>query len=81
MGAGGRAQFWHLDVSRESEVESVFGDVERTFGQINVLVNNAGISGANKPTHEVSEEEWDKLMAVPSMLREYSSAQSMSSHA
>src|SRR6185437_1618783 len=64
VGAGGRAQFWHLDVSRESEVESVFRDVERTFGQINVLVNNAGISGTNKPTHEVSEQEWDKLMAV-----------------
>ena len=62
--AGGRAQFWHLDVSRESEVKSVLGDVERTFGRINVLVNNAGISGTNKPTHEVSEEEWDKLMAV-----------------
>ncbi len=47
--AGGRAQFWHLDVSRESEVKSVFGDMERTFGRINVLVNNAGISGVNKP--------------------------------
>jgi NAD(P)-dependent dehydrogenase (short-subunit alcohol dehydrogenase family) len=62
--AGGKAQFWHLDVSKESEVESVFADVERTLGKINVLVNNAGISGANKPTHEISEEEWDKLMAV-----------------
>jgi len=29
-----------------------------------VLVNNAGIAGVNKPTHEVTEEEWDHLMAV-----------------
>ncbi len=27
-------------------------------------MNNAGIAGVNKPTHEVTEEEWDYLMAV-----------------
>ena len=62
--AGGRAKFWHLDVREEAEVKAVFSDVEQKFGKINVLVNNAGITGVNKPTHEVSEEEWDKLMAV-----------------
>ena len=29
-----------------------------------MLVNNAGILGVNKPTDEVTEEEWDKLFAV-----------------
>ncbi|HEV2298845.1 MAG TPA: glucose 1-dehydrogenase [Candidatus Acidoferrales bacterium] len=62
--AGGRAEYWHLDVSKESEVQSVFGKIKARFGKIDVLVNNAGISGANKPTHEVTEAEWDKLMAV-----------------
>ncbi len=62
--AGGKAKFWHLDVSKESEVEKVFAEVRRVFGKIDVLVNNAGIGGPNKPTHEITEEEWDRLMAV-----------------
>jgi len=34
------------------------------LGEIAVLVNNAGISGANKPTHEITEEEWDEVQRV-----------------
>ncbi|MEO7986797.1 MAG: glucose 1-dehydrogenase [Gemmatimonadales bacterium] len=62
--AGGRAGFWHLDVSKEDEVRSVFAKVAEAFGPVTVLVNNAGISGVNKPTHEITEAEWDALMAV-----------------
>ena len=61
---GGKAEFWHLDVRKESEVKAVFQAVNEHFGRIDVLVNNAGISGANRPTHEITEEEWDNLMAV-----------------
>jgi NAD(P)-dependent dehydrogenase (short-subunit alcohol dehydrogenase family) len=61
---GGRAEYWHMDVSKESEVQTVFAKIKDRFQKIDVLVNNAGISGVNKPTHEVSEAEWDKLMAV-----------------
>lgn len=62
--SGGAARFWHLDVSREDEVRDVLRQVRQTFGRIDVLVNNAGISGANKPTHEITEQEWDRLMAI-----------------
>ncbi len=62
--SGGRAQYWHLDVTDELEVRAVFADVEKTFGPVTALVNNAGISGANKPTHELSVEEWDRVQAV-----------------
>lgn len=62
--AGGTARFWHLDVSDEEEVQRVFAEVADAFGGIDVLVNNAGIAGADKPTHELSEEEWDRVMAV-----------------
>ncbi|MFW6192776.1 MAG: SDR family NAD(P)-dependent oxidoreductase, partial [Gemmatimonadota bacterium] len=34
------------------------------FGSIDVLVNNAGVSGTNRPTHQVSAEEWRRVMAV-----------------
>jgi len=63
-GFGGAAKFWHLDVSKEEEVRKVFADIYKTFGKINVLVNNAGISGVSKPTDEITEEEWDRVMAV-----------------
>lgn len=62
--AGGIAKFWHLDVTNEEEVKKVFADVAKEFGKIDVLVNNAGIAGVNKPTHEITEEEWDKVMNV-----------------
>jgi NAD(P)-dependent dehydrogenase (short-subunit alcohol dehydrogenase family) len=61
---GGEGRYWHLDVSREDEVRRVVDDVAATFGRLDVLVNNAGIGGASKPTHEISEAEWDALMAV-----------------
>lgn len=62
--AGGKAEYWHLDVSSEAEVRRVFSEVENKLGPISILVNNAGIAGINKPTHEVSEEEWDRVQAV-----------------
>jgi len=61
---GGLAEFWHLDVSDEKEVEKVFAEINKKFRKIDVLVNNAGIAGVSKPTHEISEEEWDNVMAV-----------------
>jgi NAD(P)-dependent dehydrogenase (short-subunit alcohol dehydrogenase family) len=61
---GGRAAFWRLDVSDEAEVSSVFEQVTATFGKLDILVNNAGIPGVDKPTHEVTEAEWDAVFAV-----------------
>ena len=63
-GAGGTARFWHLDVSKEAQVAEVFAAVRDAWGGLDVLVNNAGIAGINKPTHEITEAEWDRLMAV-----------------
>jgi len=58
------ARYWHCDVTKESEVARVVNEAAAHFGKLNVLVNNAGISGANKPTHELTEEEWDHVQAV-----------------
>ncbi|WP_447980723.1 SDR family NAD(P)-dependent oxidoreductase [Candidatus Nitrospira bockiana] len=61
---GAAARYWHLDVSNEGQVKTVFSEIVATFGRIDILVNNAGISGVNRPTHEVTEAEWDRVMAV-----------------
>jgi len=62
--SGGIAKFWHLNTANAMEVQKVFSEINKEFGKIDVLVNNAGIAGVNKPTHEISEQEWDDLMAV-----------------
>jgi len=64
MQEGGTAEYWHLDVTDEDAVHRVFDEVAEKFGQIDVIVNNAGISGADKPTHEISAEEWRQVMDV-----------------
>jgi NAD(P)-dependent dehydrogenase (short-subunit alcohol dehydrogenase family) len=61
---GGIAKYWHLDTSNEDSVSGVFNDIVHEFGSLDVLINNAGIAGVNKPTHEISREEWDKVMSV-----------------
>ncbi|MGE5565319.1 MAG: SDR family NAD(P)-dependent oxidoreductase [Parcubacteria group bacterium] len=63
-GRGFKARYWHCDVTKEAEVARVIDQVATAFGSLTVLVNNAGISGANKPTHELTEEEWDHVQAV-----------------
>lgn len=61
---GGTASYWRMDTGNEQEVKQVFAEVKQMFGKIDVLVNNAGIAGVNKPTHEITEAEWDALMRV-----------------
>jgi NAD(P)-dependent dehydrogenase (short-subunit alcohol dehydrogenase family) len=61
---GGDASYWHVDVADESNVKAAIDAVAARFGGVHVLVNNAGIAGANKPTHELSEAEWDRVQAV-----------------
>ena len=61
---GRRVEYWHLDVTDEAAVEQVFGEVADKLGGIDVVVNNAGISGADKPTDEITSEEWRRVMDV-----------------
>lgn len=61
---GANARYWHVDVTSETNVQAAIAEVAEHFGSVDVLVNNAGIAGANKPTHEVTEAEWDLVQAV-----------------
>lgn len=60
----GKARFFRMDVAKEVDVRAAFLEIQRAIGTATVLVNNAGIVGANKPTHEITEEEWDHVQAV-----------------
>jgi NAD(P)-dependent dehydrogenase (short-subunit alcohol dehydrogenase family) len=61
---GRPARYWHVDVASEAAVHAAIDGVAANFGAVHVLVNNAGIAGANKPTHEVTEDEWDRVQAI-----------------
>ena len=58
------AGFWNVDVADEAAVRAAIDDVARRFGRLDVLVNNAGISGAPTTTEQTSEAEWDRVQAV-----------------
>ena len=62
--SGGAADFWHLDVTDEKQVERTFADIYKKYGKINVLVNNAGVPGTGKPTHLNTEEEFEHVLNI-----------------
>ncbi|HEV2540123.1 MAG TPA: glucose 1-dehydrogenase [Frateuria sp.] len=64
VGLGYQARYLHADVASEIEVTHAIDEVASLFGRLDVLVNNAGIAGPDKPTHELTEEEWDSVQAV-----------------
>ena len=61
---GFNARYWRCDVSKESDVKAAIDGVVSHFGRLDIVVNNAGVSGANKPTHEISEAEWDFVQSI-----------------
>ncbi len=61
---GIRALFATADVTREDQVRAALDQAAKELGGLHVLVNNAGIEGANQPTHELPLQEWERVMAV-----------------
>ena len=60
---GEQVKFYKHDVSISTEWEAIVADIEETFGPINVLVNNAGVS-LMKPILEMSEEEYRRVIDI-----------------
>ncbi len=63
--ANGTAEFMRLDVTSEDDWKNVVDATMRKYGKLDVLVNNAGISGS-AVTDMLDTEAWDRLMAVNS---------------
>lgn len=60
---GKNASFRQADISKEEDVKAVFEQVENEFGQVDLLVNNAGIIRDNLIQHMPSED-FDKVIEV-----------------
>jgi 3-oxoacyl-[acyl-carrier protein] reductase len=63
-GIGRRAFAIKADVSKARDVERMVAATIKRFGQLDIIVNNAGISHRNRPLMEVTEAEFDKVFAV-----------------
>ncbi|MDL2398876.1 SDR family NAD(P)-dependent oxidoreductase [Rhizobium mayense] len=61
---GGEAVFRRVDVSNEDEVAPAVAEVVRAWGKLDILVNNAAVTGVNKLAHEVAVDEWDRIFAI-----------------
>ncbi len=60
---GGSARFISADVAQEMLVISSIEKTVGQFGQLNIVVNNAGIVHVGQ-LHETTEAEWDHLMGI-----------------
>lgn len=63
---GGEALALHTDITSEQSTKKMAEKVIKTYGTIDVLVNNAAFysSLTVKPLENIAVEEWDKVMAV-----------------
>jgi NAD(P)-dependent dehydrogenase (short-subunit alcohol dehydrogenase family) len=50
------------DVTDLHSVETLAEHVERTFHRIDILVNNAGIGGSGGPLHQLSPDDWERVL-------------------
>ena len=58
-GSGGKATAVQGDMSKADDVQRLFGEAKKAFGQVDVLVNNAGIYKF-APIEEVTEDEFHR---------------------
>lgn len=58
------ALFCHIDVSQASEVKAMIEQVKERYGRLDCAINNAGIEGAPVRTADVTEADFDQIMAV-----------------
>ena len=51
------------DVTRTDEVERAVAVVDTRWGRLDIVVNNAGITGGSKLTWELTDEDWNRVIA------------------
>lgn len=60
--AGGEARFVKADVGDEAQVEGLVKATVQSFGRIDGAFNNAGITGAVGPLHEIDRERFEQTL-------------------
>ncbi|MCM3781817.1 glucose 1-dehydrogenase [Neobacillus mesonae] len=63
VASGGKAVYLKADVTNSEQVKAMVEQAIKEFGRIDVLFNNAGVSGVGM-LHEVDPDEWDRVITV-----------------
>ena len=64
QGIGASAVHVAADVSKRADVEAMVGEAVKSFGGLDIMVNNAGTTHRNQPMLDVTEAEFDRIFAV-----------------
>ncbi|MCX4090813.1 SDR family NAD(P)-dependent oxidoreductase [Nocardia sp. alder85J] len=54
----------HVDVAKAADVRTMIDTAVASFGRLDVLFNNAGLSGQRGPLAEIDEDSFDTVLAV-----------------
>ena len=60
----GRTLVVPTDVADPASVKALFAAVRETFGRLDLLFNNAGVSAPGKPLEDLSLEQWQKVVNI-----------------
>jgi NAD(P)-dependent dehydrogenase (short-subunit alcohol dehydrogenase family) len=61
---GVQSRAYRVDVANREQVDDAFAAVERDFGGLDIVVNNAGISRVGPHTQDVTDDDWLESIAV-----------------
>lgn len=61
---GGTALFIKSDISNAADVKAMIEKTISTYGRLDYAFNNAGIEGLSAPTHECTEENWERIINI-----------------
>lgn len=60
----GEAVFIKCDVSLDKDVKHLIDETILKYGRLDFAFNNAGIEGSSAPTHECTNENWDRTIGI-----------------
>jgi len=61
--AGGRAVAVPCDIGDPASVQSLFDEISRSFGRLDLLFNNAGLGAPAVPMEDITFEQWQAVVA------------------
>ena len=61
---GGKAEYVHCDVGSDADIKALIEGAVQRAGRLDVLVNNAAIAIGGMPVHEMTDEQWHKLINI-----------------
>ena len=62
--AGVKAMAIHCDISSSDDVDRAFEAVDKEFGRLDILINNAGVNVVSAAAQDYPLDGWEKMLAI-----------------